>query len=234
MYPHTVHVIVEGDSEELLVRELLEYFLGAAPSDEDVVLTNLEGVGAAKRVEALVDTIASYATASVLIVDSEGDMADYVDALLADGTLDPDDVLLFPKDLEESTWSDDEFVELAVRLAANPPPDAQGRPREPVDLKLTGAELRAQHNLKVANARDPDNPPGLANTLIGMARDPNRGGAQLTKKELSAQALERMKQELEAARQGGGGAFDRALEQRRLVSLVYHRIAQPLAIDPLR
>jgi hypothetical protein len=67
-----------------------------------------------------------------------------------------------------------------------------------------------------------------------MARQDDRGAAQFTKPELSRQALEQLKQELDDAQAAGREAFEHALERRRLLSLVYWRIAQPIASDPVR
>ena len=52
VYPHGVHVIVEGESEEALVRGVVEAVLGPGAL-EDLVVTDLRGVGAGPRIENL-------------------------------------------------------------------------------------------------------------------------------------------------------------------------------------
>ena len=108
IYPHGIHVIVEGESEEVVVPGVVESLLGSAAVD-DVIMTNLRGVGGATRIEKLLTSVTDYALQTVLIVDDEGDMRPTVDRLMADGLLDPDDVLIQDTSFEESNFTDEEL-----------------------------------------------------------------------------------------------------------------------------
>jgi len=60
LYPHSVHVIFEGESERRLIEGVVATLLGQAYVD-DLVMTDLKGVGSAGRVETLVGAVADYA-----------------------------------------------------------------------------------------------------------------------------------------------------------------------------
>lgn len=120
LYPHSVHVIFEGESERRLIKGVVARLLGGSYV-EDLGMTDLEGVGAARRIETLVSAVADYALAAVLFVDDEGGMRAETDRLIANGTLDHEDVLLASTSLEEDNFTDDQLVEIAAALAADRP-----------------------------------------------------------------------------------------------------------------
>jgi len=118
---------------------------------------------------------------------------------------------------EEANFSDDELVEVARRLAADPPGD-----RPAVAVRLTGPEVRAEHERRIANARRGQEP-GLAGTLLKLLRHPRHGPVNLTKLELATGLLALAREELRNTK-----PIDVALERRPAVRFVYDRVAQRL------
>jgi hypothetical protein len=215
LWPGRLHAIVEGPTERNWICGLVETLLRWQP--EELLITNLSGTGAAKTMEPIIQAIANYAAETVVMVDKEGDVARYVEALLEAEILDPDDVLMVDTSFEEENFSDDELVEVAKTLAADPPGN-----RPVVQVRLTGAQLRAEHDRRVAAARRGEEP-GLGRTLLELLRDERHGPVNLSKLELAAGLLTFAREELETPK-----SLDAALQRRPAVRFVYDRIAQQL------
>ena len=119
VWPGRIHVVVEGQTEERWVRGLLRASLGVVP--RDVLITNLHGTGAAKRMEPIVDAIADQAGSTALIVDAEGDMGRYVRTLVSSALVDERDVLMVGTSFEEANFSYGELLRVVRHIGANPP-----------------------------------------------------------------------------------------------------------------
>jgi hypothetical protein len=212
-----IHVVVEGPTEEAWVRGIVEEMMGWLPGD--LLVTTLRGVGEAKRIEALIDTVADYATSTSLIVDPEGEMASYVTQLVADGKLEPDDVLMKDASFEEVNFSVGELRRAARYIGSHPP----GR-RPKVEVRLSAVQLRRRHKERCGRAK-PGPEPGLADTLLLMLRENEHGPLNLKKTELSDELLRRVRQEIadEAVK------LDAVLRRRPIVAFVYERVVHPLA-----
>jgi hypothetical protein len=65
LYPHRVHFVVEGDTEEIVLRRLL----GALGRQSGYQVTNLRGVDQAEQHRALFSAASEYASRTVLIAD---------------------------------------------------------------------------------------------------------------------------------------------------------------------
>ena len=130
LYPHAVHLVGEGGSEMDIVHRLAEGLLGSQLADE-IGFTDLGGSGSASRLATVVKGFTTYAQRTVVIVDSEGKMAQYVKGLVRSGQLPEDDILNFAENLEDSNFSLAEMITVLTNLAASP---ADGRP--PVTLTL--------------------------------------------------------------------------------------------------
>lgn len=215
LWPGRIHAIVEGNTEEDWVRGLLLALLGYEP--DDLLITNIFGTGGAKRIERIIETIADYATYAALIVDREGEMARYVRALVEGEVVDQRDVLMVDTSFEEANFTDAELVRVAKQLAADPPGN-----RAAVRVRLTARELRAEHNRRRA-AATPGRPPGLADTLLKVLKDPTHGPVNLNKTELSAGLLNFVLGELER-----GVPIDEITAKRPIVRFVTERIANPV------
>jgi hypothetical protein len=210
IYPHGIHVIVEGDTEEALVRGLVEMLLGSAFLEE-VVITNLRGVGGATRIEKLLSAVADYALRTVLIVDDEGDMRE-------------PDVLVHEKSFEESNFSDEELVELAVKLAST----SSGNRPAPT-LTLTAAELREYHDDRVERSNTGDKP-GLANSLEKLARPAEHGSVNFSNGELADVIVDQVSAELRGA--STWKELDKVAERRPVLDHIAQRIITPLRHEP--
>jgi hypothetical protein len=150
-----------------IVQRLVEGLLGSQWADE-VGFTDLGGSGSASRLSTMVSGFTTYAQRTVVIVDSEGEMAQYVTGLIRSGKLPEEDVLRFKANLEESNFSAEEMLQVLVKLAASP---AGGRP--PVALTLALNDVLTVHKERCQKTRDK---PGLAGTLLKLAEDPKYGG----------------------------------------------------------
>jgi hypothetical protein len=212
-----IHAVVEGPTERDWVNGIVEEMLGGLPND--LLVTNLRGVGEAKRMEALIDTVLDYSTSTALIVDPEGDMADFVQQLIDDGKLEPEDVLMKDASFEEANFSHAELLAAARHLGAHPPGD---RPK--VRVRLTVPQLRRRHKERCEKSKR-GKTPGLADTLLAMLREQEHGALNLKKTELSDELLRRVRAQVA----GESISSNTILEQRPIVDFVYRRIVHPLA-----
>lgn len=223
LYPHGLHVIVEGQTEERVVRSIVRGALGPAVAD-DLLVDNLHGVGEAKRIGTVLAAVAEYALRPVLIVDREGEMQRAVDRLIADGSVDPADVLVFDRSFEEDNFSDEELVRIAAELALDPPGG-----RDSVDMTLDASTLREEHTDRLRRS-SAGHQPGLANTLQVLSSQPEHGGARFSKLELADALVHRLEAELKGTT--GEEALERVLKSRPILRHIYHRILDPLAQMP--
>jgi hypothetical protein len=218
IYPHGIHVIVEGDGEERVVRGVVRALLGKQ-AELDVVVTNLRGIGAAPRLDQLLGAVTDYALRTVVIVDNEGDALASIERLIQDELLEREDVLVQQTTLEESNFSDEELVSIATCLAATANP-----PRPAAALKLTASALRAYHDGRVQ--RSAGQKPGLADSLLTLARREENGAVQLSKLELAEALLAHMLSEVADKPPDEVIAIAR---RRPVMGHVVERVAKPLA-----
>jgi hypothetical protein len=221
LYPHGVHVVGEGASERLVVETLVGSLLGWGAVEDELTFSDLGGSGAAARIEELVRTLSAYSRRTVVIVDREGLMAEYLNGAVKRGTIEREDVLLFDDSLEASNASAAELVELARNLAANPPLG-----REPAELRLDPDSLEKHHADRRMRAPK-GGKPGLAESLIDLARREEHGSVELDKLELVEALARLIVEELQEA----AGDRDRVTaitERRPVVRFVVDRIIPTL------
>jgi hypothetical protein len=222
LYPHAVHVVGEGKSEEEIVHRLVEGLLGRQWADE-VGFTDLGGSGSASRLNTMVGGFTTYAQRTVVIADSEGAMAQRVTGLIRSQKLPEEDVLLFKANLEESNFSPAEMLHVLVERAANPPDE-----RPAVTLALPLSDVLAAHEKRRERARED---PGLAGTLLKLAEDPKYGGPVTISKPDFAYALaDRILGELNEA-QGDEQAIEALRRSRPLLAFVLDRVL-PVLMGP--
>lgn len=219
LYPHSLHLIGEGPSELQMVWTLVAGLLGTTAAD-DIRFTNLGGSGSASRIPTMLDAFTSYARRTVLIVDNEGDMAQYVTGAIRAGKLDEADVLFFKENLEDSNFSHEEQLAILVKAAADPVEN-----RSQVSLTMTLDDVEAEHAERVRRSREKS---GFAGTLLSMAKDPNHGGPFSLSKPafaalLGAEALD----ELGQAR-GDEEAIAAIGKRRPVLKFVLDRVTEPL------
>jgi hypothetical protein len=210
LYPHGVHVVHEGDSEQIVVEMLVGGLLGRDALAE-VSFTDLGGAGNAGVVGDLVGSLDGYARRVVVILDDEAQARSHVEAAIASGGISAEDVLLFDSSLEEANASDEELVALAVEIAA-----AAGE-----ELTIAAAELRAFHDERVRRAGERGTDvPGLASSLEQVVRRATSGRWHLRKRDLVEQLAILLVREVHETERDG--------RSRPLIDFVINRIVPPL------
>jgi hypothetical protein len=170
--PHIVHIIVEGESDRIIVGGLLTELSGFGLDALGVTISTLEGGGNTRLHAKLLRLAKNSARFPVLIADREGDIERDVQLLKEQGLLDDDTAILWETSLEEDNFTDAELIEAARRLG-----DRKG-----ATLRMDPLELRAAH------AAGSDH--GLAETLLRLARQPDHGAVRFSKPELAADLLD--------------------------------------------
>jgi len=169
----------------------------------------------------MVTGFTTYAQRTVVIVDSEGKMAQYVKGLVRSGHLPEADILNFAENLEDSNFSLAEMIKVLTDLAASP---ADGRPA--VTLTLPLSDVLAAHE---ARSRKAGEQPGRAGTLLKLAQDPKYGGPVTVSKPDFARALaDQMLADLDEA-EGDKQATEAVLQNRPLLAFVLDRIVPVVA-----
>jgi hypothetical protein len=225
LYPHGVEVMVEGASEIRLVDVLIVELIGPVALEE-ISYFNLEGVGAAKQVVPLAESLGGYAMTVFLMVDREGRMGSYAQRAAELGNIDPDDICLANRSLEEDNSSPAELLEIAGELAAVP---AEGV--EPVQLSITVSELLAAHQRRL-DGTERGQRPGLAGTLVKLAlnHDPP---ARLGKADLAEGLAKRMAAEFEKASANEAelaGLYERRPVLRFVIGRIIKAINRPIPV----
>jgi hypothetical protein len=178
LYPHQVHLFVEGDSEDVMVRRLIQARLGQL-EEWGIRVTNLGGIGNIhERHQELFAGFAEYARAPVLIADNEGDIGRYVGELLKEKLINREAVLLWEKNLEEDNFTDEQLVRAARRVA---------RTKGGKIVALSGRGVRAALVARQA-AGKASSESTFTRELIRLAASPTHGSVRFSKPEL-AEAL---------------------------------------------
>lgn len=215
LYPHAVHVVGEGKSEEVIVHRLVEGLLGTGWADE-VGFTDLGGSGSASRLSTMVAGFTTYAQRTVVIVDSEGDMAEYVTGLIRSGKVPEEDVLRFEANLEDSNFSAEEMVQVLAELAARPADD-----RPAVTLTLPVNDVLRAHEERRHKTREN---PGIAGTLLKLAEDPAYGGpVTISKPDFACALADRILAEVSES-PGNDEAIEALRRRRPLLAFVFDRV----------
>lgn len=206
LYPHALHIFVEGDTEQVVLGRLLA-FLGYRIGDGAIQLTNIRGIDKARRYEVVMVSASLYATRTVLVADHEGDIERVASRLVASGALDAEeDVLLWqhedrPSSFEEATFSLPELLRILRKLA---------RIRA-ARLSLSTAELRAARSTEAAEAAACSRAPrGLASIALELAEREAHGSVRISKTELASAIADQLIVEIVSA--GGLAAAGRRRE----------------------
>lgn len=224
LYPYGIHVVVEGQSEQIIIERITRALAGPSLAQE-VMITNLRGVGEANKAEQLMASLSNYVARSVLLIDDEGEMSRVVRRLINEGRVDESDVGMADPNLEEHNFTPAELVAAAIDVAATPSPKRD----EGAVLKMTEQDLREAHAKRLAAAGNEK--PGMAGTLEKLTTKPEHGPAQVLKKELAGRLAEVMLAELEAAKTVE--ARDDLYKRRPVLKHVVKRIVDPLFEAPL-
>lgn len=189
LYPHQVHLFVEGHSEEALLPPLIETQVGSLP-EAGIQLTNLRGIdNVSLRHRELVDGFSNYARTAVLIADNEGEIAKYVKGLVAEGLMHPDGILLWERNLEEDNFSDAELVRAVETLAR-----ARGARLRGLSGKAVRESFERRRNLPMGA------PVTFMDELKRLARNPSHGSIRFSKPELARELATLILDELTSKR----------------------------------
>jgi hypothetical protein len=117
LWRHQVHLIVEGETEAIVCRRVLEAIGGAKLSDFGIHLATLKGVGRVRLHQELIRATHTFSRYAVLVADREGDLEREVELMKHEGLLTEDSVLLWETSFEEDNFTDEEMTSLLERLA---------------------------------------------------------------------------------------------------------------------
>lgn len=218
LYPHGVHVIGEGDSEKILVEWIVEALVGPQLLDE-IAFHDLGGSGSAAQVEPLAQAFAGYAVSCAVIVDREGQMAEYVGTAIEAGGLNEKDVLLFDDSLEASNTTSEELIATAQAMGRDRP---EGE--DPIEFELSGEELDAYHHGRLSRTSR-KNPPGKADSLLVLVRRKTDQRLSIDKLDFVERLGKMIAEELVEA---DAEQLEDIKQRRPIVGFVIQRVIGPL------
>ena len=214
LYPHGIHVLGEGESEGIVVERLVTAALGRRGL-ADVNFYDLGGSGSAAHVEPLAKALGDYAVRALVIVDREGQMAEYLKTAIERGTLRQEDLLLFDDSLEASNAATQELIDLAREIGLRPEAE-----EERVHLHLEPEELERYHADRRKRSSKNDKP-GLADSLIRLARRKTEGRLEIDKLVLVHSLADLLVGELVET---GGQVSEELAARRPIVAFVLDRL----------
>jgi hypothetical protein len=197
LYPHLMHFFVEGDTEEIVLRKLLD-FLGYDLETGSVSITNFRGIDKADRYQTLLSSVNRYAARTLLVADHEGEIERTLRRLREAGALlDPENVILWEREGRASSFEEVNFSSAELLKAI----EAAGRRREPsARLTLTPATLEAEFEAQRADAeRNGRQPPGFAEVARRLAGRQAYGAVSVGKKDFAPDLAETLKQTVRTA-----------------------------------
>ena len=180
--PHEVHLVVEGETENLVCTIVLEEIGGMKLGEMGVSMQRLDGVGNLRR-DAL-RAVKHFPRFLVLIADREGDMEREAGRLIDEGVLTKDAVQLWDSSFEEANFSDVELLGMIGEL---------GR-RSGATLSLDADILRSRYEDHRERAgRDAQ---GLASFAINLSASPEFGNVRVAKTDLAHLMADRILEDL--------------------------------------
>jgi hypothetical protein len=117
LHPHQVHLVVEGETEEIVCRRVLEEIAGMPLNDMGVSIQGLFGVGNMRR--DILRAMKTFPRFLVLVADREGDMACEVEGLKREGVVTEETTYLWDTSFEEENFSDEELVSMVAAIGAD-------------------------------------------------------------------------------------------------------------------
>jgi hypothetical protein len=177
LHPHQVHIVVEGDTEEIVVRRVLEAATGRQPNEFGVSMHRLHGVDSARLQREMLRALKTFPRYVVLIADREGTIGREVAKLQEEGVLSDESTLLWERSFEEANLRDEEIIAMIGELGA----DAGAT------LALDAATLRRLYEEHRERARKPQ---GLASFALGKAAQPDYGSVRVIKTQLAERMAE--------------------------------------------
>jgi hypothetical protein len=171
LHPHQVHIVVEGETEEIVCRRVLETVAGMPLNEMGVSIQRLLGVGNVRR--EMLRALKTFPRFLVFVADREGDMAREVEALKREGVLTDEATYLWETSFEEANFSDEELVAMVAAIGA----DAGAT------LTLDAQTLRARYDEHRDTAGK--HARALATFALGLARHQEHGSVVASKTQLA-------------------------------------------------
>jgi hypothetical protein len=201
LWPHQVHLIVEGETEEIVCRRLIEALAGTDPERIGITFSRLGGVSKARLHRELIRITGTFARWPVLIADREGDIEREVEVMKRDGLLTEETAILWDSSFEEQHFSDEELVGLVQTIAR----------QRGVEISLSAAEFRQEYDDH--RSRAGRNARGAASYLVEMAANPRHGSITVSKTELGEQMAIQLLNDLEER-------GNESIEERQILSVI--------------
>jgi len=171
LYPHRLHMVVEGETDLRLIVRLFEAFAGRAWDGAGLVITDLGG-----------DKLEGTRTK----LDNENDAERVAHMLSRDGVLAPEHTKLWERSLEEDNFTPQELLDMVATIGAEA--------GATLTLDVTTL-LQAQESRNQGGGRRK----GLASVLQQLARDPLHGSVVFTKPRLADQMANLLMEEIREA-----------------------------------
>jgi hypothetical protein len=193
LYPHLIYFFVEGTSEEIVLKHLLE-LLGFEVPASGMTVRSMKGIDKAERHSVLFEAAMQFAARTVLIADREGEIERVLRSLRAEGVFTNEgDVLLWSRDGRASDFEEANFSDVEILRAIR----RRGRKKNPrAKLALPVAVLRAERERLTTPGQ---RPPALAKTALKLAAKPEHGLIDVTKRELAYELAEQLAKEIREA-----------------------------------
>jgi hypothetical protein len=202
LYPHRLHMVVEGETEIRLVKRLFEAFSGHSWDGAGLLITDLGG-DKLEGSRTMLEGFAEYADAVALLLDDENDARRVTRRFSQDGVLRDEHVKLWERSLEEDNFTPQELLEFVAEIGAE----------SGAVLSLNeDALLAAQESRNQAQRRRK----GLASVLQELSRRTENGAIAFGKPQLADKMADRLLREIEDA----GGAHDEVAARRPIVGWV--------------
>ncbi|MCC6222251.1 MAG: hypothetical protein IT201_02025 [Thermoleophilia bacterium] len=173
LHPYQVHIVVEGDTEQIVCRRVLEEVAGMPLEDMGVTIHRLHGVGGASQQQEMLRAIKTFPRYVILVADREGAIEGQVALMKRDGVLTDETSFLWDTSFEEANFSDQEIVDLIATIGAD----------SGATLALDAETLRTLYGAHRAKAGKQAK--AVAAFTLALALQPAYGGVVVSKKQLA-------------------------------------------------
>jgi len=171
LHPHQVHIVVEGETEEIVCRRVLQEIAGMPLNDMGVSIQRLFGVGNIRR--EMLRAMKTFPRFLVFVADREGDMAREVEGLKREGVLTDEATYLWETSFEEANFSEEELVAMIAAIGAD----------RGATLTLDAQTLHAFYNAH--RGKVGKDAKGLATFALDLARREEYGSVLASKPQLA-------------------------------------------------
>jgi hypothetical protein len=202
LYPHRLHMVVEGETEVRLIKRLFEAFSANSWDGAGLLITDLGG-DKLEGSRTMLEGFADYADAVALLLDDENDAQRVTRRFSEDGVVRDEHVTLWERSLEEDNFTPQELLELVAEIGAG----------SGAVLTLDEEALLAAQQSRNQGQRRRK---GLASILNELARRTDYGAVTFSKPKLADKMADRLLREIEEA----SGAHEEVAERRPIVGWV--------------